>query len=71
MANWLEAFEMREGETVRGVLADYDAVALITDEPKPEAPVGRRRRAVSRAHLIGRSRREPLTSTLLGAHLSI
>ncbi len=32
MANWLEAFQMREGETVRGVLADYDAVALTTDE---------------------------------------
>jgi hypothetical protein len=32
MADWLEAFEIREGETVRGVLADYEAVALTTDE---------------------------------------
>lgn len=32
MADWLEAFEMREGETVRGVIADYEAVALTTDE---------------------------------------
>jgi hypothetical protein len=50
MASWLDGFRMLPGETLSGLLADYDEVALRTDElvqtlpdldssqPLPEAP---------------------------------